>query len=585
VVDTAAQADTPSTLLAPPVSPESGLAELRRRITYLMLFRLVLISLVLGATLVLARLSDVDLSASSSLALFAIIATTYLLTIVYALTIDRVSDPLRFAYVQLGLDLLMTALLVHITGGAQSAYSFFFPLSIIGAATVRFRTGAIAVGIASVVLFTAVALLGWWRLLPLPEGQRVLPYELSSLELARAMGLNVAGFVFFGFLAANLGDQIQRTTASLQVERFAAADLYALHEDIVRCLSSGLVTVDVDGHVLTMNQTAREILGVAASDSVDAPLSRVAPEMSAALLALGLRESVRRAEVHLAAENRPLTLGISVSPLVDHRDNVRGRIINFQDLTDLREMEQQVQRAERLATIGTISAGVAHELRNPLASISGSIELLRKTPQGGVENRALMDIVTREVGRLDALITELLDYANPRPGAPVQFDLVALTRETLRVCSQDPLFEGITIELGGDHLLHSVQLVADPSKLRQVLWNLLRNAGEAAKSGGCHIRVVVEADEEQAVLRVTDDGPGIPPAHIDRIFDPFFTTKSRGTGLGLAVLHGIVTDHGGDIEVKSDASSGTTITVRLPLGDVRSGKHPAIPAAAGKSPV
>ncbi len=529
-----------------------------------MMFRLVLISLVLGVTLLIYGLSDVDLSTTNATVLFGIIAATYLLTIFYALALPRVRDPRRLADVQVAGDLLTTAILVHITGGAQSTYSFFFPLSIIGAATVRFRAGAVVVTCLSMLIYVLVALLGWLDVLPIPEGQRLLPFDLSQAELSRALALNLAAVSGVGVLAYNLGGQIQRTSASLESERSVAADLRALHEDIVRSVASGLLTSDLGGAVLTLNQAASEILSTSFDRAVGQPVERIIPGIETILATLAPHESARRENLLVRRRHRAdLALGISIAPLRNNRDDFIGRVITFQDLTELREMEQQMKQAERLAVVGTLAAGVAHEIRNPLAAISGSIELLRTSPHADPDSRALMEIVNREVDRLNGLIRDLLDYTNPSPRELIRFDLVELVRETLQVFERDKAFEHVRIELQHPPAADA-ELTADPAKLRQVLWNLLRNAAEAAGKGGGRVRVVASSDADSVALRVEDDGPGIDAAHLSRVFDPFFTTKSRGTGLGLATCHNIVVEHGGTIRVETELGSGCAFLVRIP---------------------
>jgi two-component system, NtrC family, sensor histidine kinase PilS len=549
-----------------------GLAEtLRRRVVYLMLFRLVLISLVLGSTLVLWWLSDVDLATASSMVVYAIIATTYLLTIVYALAVNRAVDLTRLATIQLAIDLVTSALLMHVTGGAQSAYTFFFPLSIIAAAIVHFRTGAVVVAGAAALLYSAVALLGWLELLPVPQGQAVLPWDSTALELGRAMALNLAACAGVAVLASNLASQIQQTSASLASQRDVTANLYALHDDIVRSLSSGLLTVDQSGAVLTVNQAACDLLGAPAPALVGRPLAEVMPGIEHALAEVGAQHVAQRRDmVRTRPDGAEQVLAASVSQLRSNRDQVIGGVVNFQDLTEMRAMERQVRRAERLAVVGTLAAGVAHEIRNPLASISGSIELLRGAPQVDEDSRALMDIVTREVDRLNALITDLLDYTNPQPRALVGFDLAGLARETVQVFVQDRSFEAVRVTCEG---LTALEIVADPGRIRQVLWNLLRNGAEAARS-----RLIMRVSRRDAValLEVSDDGPGIEPEHLDRVFDPFFTTKSQGSGLGLATCHSIVREHGGNIHAENEPGGGCRFVVALPLqAQVRSAEERA----------
>jgi two-component system sensor histidine kinase PilS (NtrC family) len=256
-------------------------------------------------------------------------------------------------------------------------------------------------------------------------------------------------------------------------------------------------------------------------------------------------------------------LGVSVSPLTNHLNRPIGRIVNFQDLTELRRMEAQVKRAERLAAIGQMAAGVAHEIRNPLASISGSIELLRKTPQLDPDSGALMEIVLREVERLNRLITDLLDYARPRPRVPVPLELGGLLDETVRVFAQDRTAPGVTARYVPPAEGGEVQVVADPGQVRQVLWNLLRNAAEAMPDGG-EVVVALRRGDGHAEFDVVDTGQGIAPSDQERLFEPFFTTKTRGSGLGLAMVHRIVTEHGGSVSVDSSPGRGARFSVRLP---------------------
>jgi two-component system sensor histidine kinase PilS (NtrC family) len=206
---------------------------------------------------------------------------------------------------------------------------------------------------------------------------------------------------------------------------------------------------------------------------------------------------------------------------------------------------------------------VAHEIRNPLASISGSIELLRQMPQADEDSRALMEIVTREIDRLNGLLSDLLDYSNPRSLEIEPLDLAGLVRDTVGVFGQDRGFASVTVELVGGDELAPIEITGDAARLRQVLWNLLRNAAEAAARGQGHVWVEVTPSSSEVTIRIRDDGPGIPPEDRERVFEPFFTTKTRGTGLGLATVHSLVSDHKGSVRFDS-SSRGTCFEVRLP---------------------
>jgi two-component system, NtrC family, sensor histidine kinase PilS len=526
-----------------------------------MLFRVVLITLVFGTTIVLNVATPEDLTLPSAQALFGIVAITYGLTLVYALTVPRVANPVLFADLQVAGDLAVTSALVHVTGGAQSGYVFLFPLSIIGAALVRYRRGAGMAGAASIVLFVLVSVAGWMHWLPTPQGQRLQPWDMPAASLVRQLVLNGGAFAAIAFLSSFLGQQLAVSGEKLETQKLRTADLAQLNEDIIRSLTSGLVTVDGEGTILTFNEAAEEILGVPRQGALGRPIAEIVPEVGSILGDLGERGVLRRGEVSLA---RGRALGVSLAPLVDARDRAVGRILNFQDLTELRRMEEQMLRQRRLAMVGQLAAGVAHEIRNPLASISGSIELLKSAPEFDEENRQLMAIVLREVERLNGLVTDLLDYARPRERVLVALDLADLVKETVRVYAQDRSAPDVRLDLHVDAA--PARVVADPDQVRQVVWNLLRNAAEAMPSGGDLTVRVARSDDEWVELAVIDTGVGIAVDELEKIFDPFYTTKAQGSGLGLATVHRIVTEHGGTIAVTSEPGKGTEFRVRLPAG-------------------
>lgn len=260
-------------------------------------------------------------------------------------------------------------------------------------------------------------------------------------------------------------------------------------------------------------------------------------------------------------------LGVSAMPLSDHTGHVIGRVIHFQDLTELRRMEVAVQRSERLASIGRLAAGVAHEIRNPLASISGSVEILRTLPEADDDTKKLIDITVREVDRLNELITALLEYARPPNKERSTISLSEQVEEVFR--SFEFGIKDKPIELHSE-IEPDLFVRGSTGQLRQVLWNLLRNADESMPEGG-KLTVVLGPEEltaggHEALLSVADTGVGISSEDQERIFEPFFTKgKKAGTGLGLATVARAVEDHDGTIEVQSTPGRGTTFTVRIPL--------------------
>ncbi|MGE0402016.1 MAG: nitrogen regulation protein NR(II) [Kofleriaceae bacterium] len=534
-------------LRAPIVAPSSDLV---RRVQRLLLLRTLVVSVVLGLSMWLL-VSDEHRAPAAMWFQSAIIATTYASSIVFGLLLRRGFSPRRVARPMQATDLVITSLLVYVTGGAQSPYTFLYALSIVSAGALSYRRGAVVVTIASLAAATVVFLLAWTRAIALPMSAQAHPWDQSTLDLVRTVGINYAAMIGVGALAFIFGDQLQKGAESLATTRKAVADLMTLHQDIVRSLASGLITIGSDDTVLSANTAAGEILR-------ESPSALLGRHIDSLLPGLGVEG---RSDVAVTAGGQQLTIGATVSPLRDMRDQVIGRVVNFTDLTELRRLEAQQQRSERLVTVGHLAAGIAHEIRNPLASINGSIELLRQAPQTSEDDRTLMQIVHREIDRLNVLIGDLLDYANPKPRQTVDFDLAVLVDEVLQVARAEPAFSTIDVTLD---LAKPLPIHADPAQLRQVVWNLVRNAADAATAGGKHVTVTAKVVDDRIEISIADDGPGIPPEQLAKIFDPFFTTKSKGTGLGLATSHAIVLEHGGRIDAESTVGQGTKMVVRLP---------------------
>lgn len=554
---------TPADSLNQLAVADSTEQDLRRRLTYLMAFRVLVITLVMGATTLLFWLGDVDLTEPNSLILYGVSGCTYLLTILYARVILKSIDLGKLAQGQIVADLFIASIIVHVTGGAQSAYTFFYPLAIIASTILRSRKATVIIALAAAALLLSISYLGWIGFLPIPSGQTHLPTDLSSLEFVRAIALNFAAVVAIGAMSVQLASQLQRSVDELKVHRNVAADLLSLHEDIVESLTSGLITISRAGRVLTLNRAAGEILNCEVNSSIGARISELSIELSTFLNAFPFEEEARRGEVVHSTLGKELFLGVSVSPLYDHLSEPVGRLINFQDLTEVKLLENHVKRTERLAVIGTLAAGVAHEIRNPLAAISGSVELLATQPKGNDDdNDALMRIVHRETERLNSLITELLEYSNPRPIKTTSLDLVEIIGDTLRVFAQNAAFSEVSIDFAPSSD-ETFLISADPEKIRQVVWNLLQNGAEACLEGGKQVWVTIENDSEFCLARFRNDGPAISPEVQGKVFDPFFTTKAKGTGLGLATVHSTVLDHGGSISIESD-EEGVCFALRLP---------------------
>ncbi len=530
-------------------SPRLPLSERKRRLTYLMLFRVGVVTLLLGLTVISELATTASQQQPRFIWFLGLIVSTYTLTIMFALWLPRTQRGASLAATQVVADLIMTTVLVYLTGGTESGFAFMYVLVIVGASFVL-DGRAVLVAVAAVLLLGAV---------------NALPYLLgiattSVREMVRTFGYNAVSFAATGALAGRLTVELQRASERATSTGHRLRDLAALHLDVIRSLTSGLVTV-VDGQVVTFNAAAESILGISSDTSVGQPVTEILPWLAAMGDTL---QGGRDEALHAHPDGTVVPLGVSVSPLVDAEGTVSGRIVSFQDLTDLRRMEVEVARAERLAAIGRLAASLAHEIRNPLAAISGSIELLQQTASSDETNRELMAIVLREVSRLNELVTGMLDFARPARPQLQPVELAQTVAELLRVLENDKDLNGARAEL---RPTDPVWVDADPGQLRQVLWNLVRNAAQASPTGApIMISLEQESNPDAVRLEIRDFGSGIPPEMKSRIFEPFFSTKQGGTGLGLATVHRIVEEHRGHISLETPPDGvGTIVAVRLPL--------------------
>jgi two-component system sensor histidine kinase PilS (NtrC family) len=363
-----------------------------------------------------------------------------------------------------------------------------------------------------------------------------------------------SAFVATAALAGYLAEQLRSTGERLAASEGDLAAITALHESIVQSVTSGLLTLDPRGRVTFLNRAGEHITGLALADVAGQPAARWFPAFGGSG-----REEVPF--VNTRGEWR--LLGYTAFPLRARGEVHSGTAVIFQDLTDLRAMEEAVQRAKRLADLGEVAAGLAHELRNPLASISGCVELLRGAQGLSAEDGRVLGIVLRETGRLDALLTRFLEFSRPTPPSRRPADLAAVAAETLDMFAADPIAAGLALE----RALVPTPALLDPDQLRQVVLNLLSNAAQALREAGKggRIRVACRPDAGGgAVLTIEDDGPGMAADVATRVLTPFFTTKAKGTGLGLAVVQRIVDAHGGSVSLHSAPGEGARFVIRLP---------------------
>lgn len=519
----------------------------------MMLLRVLLITLFLGSNLFLSARDSAPFAGETQQTLLWLIGITYGLTIVYALLLDRLRAILpAFAFVQLAVDLVLVAVVVSLTGGTESSFLFLYTLVSLAASVLLGRTGArFAMAIAIVLILVTVAREALGP--ALSEARMIVTYQAGILHISAVALVAVLG----GYLSEQIRVTDRELRAAGQQLRYASVDLKAvraLNANLIGSIHSGLFGYTLEGQIIFFNPSAERITGRLAS----AVLDTQAEALFASLADQPDTTDVIRWEATwLRPDGAARTLGMSRSALLDGVGEQVGWIVIFRDLSRIRELETQIRRSEKFAAIGRMAAGIAHEIRNPLASMSGSIQMMRAAEHEPMQAR-LMDIVLREIDRLNLLISDFLQFARPTPPNFERVDLLALLDEVKVMFDASGRPAQLEVTTEGD-----CRVSADSARLRQVVWNLLLNAADAMPDGGT-ISVRCRGLEHAVEIEVRDTGVGIPPDVIEHIFDPFYTTKAEGTGLGLAQVHRILEEHGAPMRIQSEVDAGTTITFALP---------------------
>ena len=548
------------------------------KIQWLMFFRVVVVTVLLGATAIVQIIESQIFLYISPWVFYFFIGFTYALTILYAFLLRRTQYLQLLAYAQILVDALFVTLLIYLTGGSESIFSWAYLLPIFSASTILYRRGGLLVASASSILYGTLLDLEFYQII-IPLGSRFSPslgYKLSYIFYL--MAVNMVAFYLVAILSAYLAEQVRRKEEELREQLIDYGELERLYRHIVHNVTSGLITVDGTGRITSFNRAAEEITGFKLEEVYQKGIRDLFVGFLSGSRPNGFITEGDWSKLHFSRweinfqkkDGTPLILGFSGSPLKDSEGREIGAIFIFQDLTKLREMEEDLKRADRLAAIGTLAAGMAHEIRNPLASISGSIEILREEMDGTVQRQQLMDIILREVGRLNSLIADFLLFARPTPPGKELIHLNGIVEEILAVFSHSPdcCPEIRLVTKFQDDLA----MLGDAKQVRQVFWNLFINAADAMIDGG-ELRVEtrrkptaeISGEPKQGEIQVSDTGSGIQDSELQRIFDPFFTTKEKGTGLGLAIVHKIIENYGGKITVRSQLGKGTTFIIYLPI--------------------
>lgn len=541
---------------------------LRRKVRWLIAIRAVIGTILLGSA------TFVQIKAPGSLPIdpfFFLIGLTYALTLTYTLTLRLVDRHRWLVDVQLAGDALIVTAFIYFTGGITSYFTSLYVLPIVAASIVQFRRGGLMVAVLGAVLYGGLVLAQYFSVMGLLHVRWFAAerFVLPPRAVAQyTVALNVFGFFAVALLSGSLANSLRSAGARLEQASTEIADLQALNQHVIDSLPSGLATTDPNYRVLTFNRAAESITGVSSRSALGRPIGDVlqlprdvVESIKADLTAKGTRRHEFR--YRPPSGRSELAIGLTATHL-ETPGGRAGYLFTFQDVTAIKKLERDAAIQQRLAAVGEMAAGIAHEIRNPLASMSGSIQILRQELPLSAEQEQLMDIVLRESERLNTTIRSFLAYARPQRFQIARFDLRrALNDTALLLRNSAEVHEGheIVVDVPPRELWYE----ADEGQIKQIVWNLATNGLRAMPKGGClRLTAAIDGNSEGVVLHVHDEGVGIPPEELDGLFQPFHGTFTRGSGLGLAIVHRIVSDYAGEIRVSSQPGQGTTVAVHLP---------------------
>lgn len=541
----------------------------KKRLTWFILLRLVVVSLFLASTTIL-NVKEPEIVVNEALpVLTRLIVSTYLFSILSLLALkftDRFN--LTLTYLQIVWDLFLVTVLILLTGGINSPFSFLYILAIINASVLLSRREAFYTASLCGILYGAIVDLQYFGRLTDIGLSQVTALQYGASHILYTIFINISAFYMTAFLTGYLAERARRSESALKEKVIDYEELERLNSTIVTNLDSGLLTINNSGKIRAFNRYAEDLTGVSQRDAYDRPVTDLIPGFSA--FGDDIFNLQRQEVEYETPDGNRMIFGFKSVPFTDMEGNRLGAIIDFQDLTVLKRMEERLKKADRLAAIGELSARIAHEIRNPLASISGSVQLIA---QGGgivAGDKRLLDIVQRETERLNALITDFLAYARPKRPVKVAVKLRGFVENLVALLATDPRFERVTVR---NQCPDDLSVEVDRDQFQQVFWNLLTNAADAMPAGGIiNVQSMVLKKREHlkghggaVQIDVTDNGAGMAPEDVNRIFEPFFTTKPGGTGLGLATVYRIIEAHDGMIAVDSSSGEGTTFTIYLPV--------------------
>lgn len=506
--------------------------------------RLGFLLMILFVTLAIQAVQPEFVNTEVLLPVFLLLSAAFALNALYLIFFEKTLKIWAATAVLFLFETVFISYLIFYTGNNQSIFLFLYLVNIILCGFVFQRRGAFVMALWTSILFSILMILG---------------PDLSGQSLYFSMGLNNLAFFAVATLSGLLSEQLNFMGSALQEQRRDIRALRDLNTLIIENVATGLVTVDRSGRILLANRAAYDILDPIPRALVDRNIEEILPGV------MDKAQTTERFDHSYATPmGERLVLEVVGSPLpVDSA--ISGHILTFQDLTKIRRMESQMRQSEKMAAVGQLAAGIAHEIRNPLASISGSIQLLGGSFTGRQEEeQKLMSIVLKEIDRLNNLITEFLDFVRPDALRDDPVDIDNLVRE---VCDQVALSPQLRRDVQQKVSLSASRMIAGHrDKLKQALMNIIINSYQAMTDAERpELEVKTTVIDSRVQIKIKDHGCGMDEVGLRKLFEPFHTTKPKGTGLGLAVTHKIIENHGGRVFVESAKGVGTEFTLEFPV--------------------
>ncbi len=502
--------------------------------------------LLCGAYLLSSHFAD---ASKEAIRLSLVLGGAILLTIIYIVWYRKRGLKRGLLYTQTILDVILVNFAVFWTGGVGSPFVLLYPLAIITSCLLGKKKGGTISALLSTVSYAVLCWIGG------RQGN-------SMVDAAYRFFINMAAFNLIAVLGIILARRLQHTERELSVARVDLCRIEEIQRHLTNSIQSGLIAVNEREEIIFFNQAAVKILGQKINNGYGRSLGELWPAGAELLKEFRVSGQSKRQEIgHTDPHNPSKLLGITIFPLRDCQGQYLGYGIIFQDITEIKAREECLQRMDRLAALGEMAAGLAHEIRNPLASLSGAVQFLEETAQLEPEEKRLLQIIERESGHLNDITSTFLLYARPEMKKIQDISLLGEIESILALIRQRKgLPEAdLKIDVPGNFHLH-----VDPAQFRQVLLNLLLNAYQALPDTGGKISVEAREEGNQLVLKFSDNGKGIKTDDLSRVFNPFFTTRPDGTGLGLSIVHRLIHEWKGDIAVDSFQGKGSTFTLRLP---------------------